>query len=52
MKMDAIYRDELEQMKKENVLTDVYTALSREKNVPKVLLLHNLKFSRIVLNFF
>ncbi|WAR01184.1 NOS1-like protein [Mya arenaria] len=33
--IDAIYREELEQMKAEGVLTQVYTALSREKDVPK-----------------
>ncbi|WAR01150.1 NOS1-like protein [Mya arenaria] len=30
--IDAIYREELEQMKAEGVLTQVYTALSREKD--------------------
>ncbi|KAH3891814.1 hypothetical protein DPMN_015922 [Dreissena polymorpha] len=34
--MDAIYRDEMQQMKADGVLKEVYTALSREPNVPKV----------------
>ncbi|KAL4224321.1 Nitric oxide synthase [Mactra antiquata] len=33
--MDDIYKDELQQMRKEGVLREVYTALSREENTPK-----------------
>lgn len=35
-KVDDIYKEELQQMKAEGVLTEVYTALSREPDTPKV----------------
>lgn len=42
-KVDDIYKEELQQMKNEGVLKDVYTALSREPDTPKTYVQNILK---------